>query len=218
MTGEDIAKLVGALGAAPLTLLVVKLFADRKAEKEKTEQHKFTENSTLSIAALGSYKDMIEDYRKREERHELRINALLSEVQELRAAKSALVKNSKQFLLLIVEDDEGVIKSIRNFLHESEEFTVVSCDRWAVAEKYLSESRPDISLIDLELPDSTPAETIARVGEFHGDHPTVPVALITGHSIGSHFVPPVGVKIAHKGDILASQKKLEAFLYSVLNA
>ena len=217
MTGEDIAKLAGALGAAPLTLLVVKLFADRKADKEKTDQVKHTDNSSLSIAALGSYRDLIEDYRKRDERHELRINALLLELQELREAKSALVKNSRQFLLLLVEDDEGVTKSIRNFLHDSKEFDVVACSDWKTAVLCFDANKPDLALIDLELPDSLPAETIARVGTFHSDHPSIPVALITGHTISDHYVAPIGVRIAHKGDVLVSQKRLEAFLYSVLN-
>lgn len=83
MSVEDIMKITAAAASAPLTALLIKYLSDRKAQREQTRQEQLRGDSTLQVAALGSYKEIIESYRRREEALMAENKALREEVRQL---------------------------------------------------------------------------------------------------------------------------------------
>lgn len=211
MTIEDFFKVTAAAGSAPLTILLFKWLTDRKASVETTNQERIKTDATLQVAALGSYKELIEAYQEREKQHAEEVKALK---QELTALREQYVSVAPKVSLLLVDDDDGTVASIRRLLRNTE-YSVTVCGSWAAAELHLSAS-PDVALIDLWLPDSEPANTVKRVADYRKEHPSVPIALVTGKASLEHIVPPIGVRIANKADVLVSGERLRQFLANVM--
>jgi len=87
MSIEDILKITAAATSAPLTALLIKYVSDRRAEKEAQRQEQIKGDSTIQIAALGSYKEIIEAYQKHEESLIAENRALRDEISKLRQEK-----------------------------------------------------------------------------------------------------------------------------------
>ena len=81
--------------------------------------------------------------------------------------------------LLLVEDDEDDYIFTRHLLGESRvhRFEVSWADRMESALNYLDDTKVDIILLDLSLPDSFGWETFTKV---RAHVPDVPIVLLTG--------------------------------------
>jgi two-component system cell cycle sensor histidine kinase/response regulator CckA len=81
--------------------------------------------------------------------------------------------------VLLVEDSLADVRLLLEFLKEvpTNPFQVTQCDRLESALKNLIETRFDIILLDLTLPDSMGLETLVRI---HRQVPAVPVVILTG--------------------------------------
>jgi len=81
--------------------------------------------------------------------------------------------------VLLVEDSLADVRLLLEFLREvpTNPFQVTQCDRLESALKNLIETRFDIILLDLTLPDSVGLETLVRI---HRQVPAVPVVILTG--------------------------------------
>jgi two-component system cell cycle sensor histidine kinase/response regulator CckA len=81
--------------------------------------------------------------------------------------------------VLLVEDSLADVRLLLEFLKEvpTNPFQVTQCDRLESALKNLIETRFDIILLDLTLPDSVGLETLVRI---HRQVPAVPVVILTG--------------------------------------
>ncbi len=215
MTFEDMMKVAAAGASAPVTALIIKFFSDRKAARESTRQREVDGSSSATVAAIGAFKDMLAAQQNlsaalAEENKQLRI-----ENRTLRERHETLARVVNNIALLLIEDDTGVVKVIKRYL-EGSEFTVTAVGKWSEAELLLTSS-PDIAIVDLCLPDSIPEETVGRVTEYKGQHPSVPIGIITGTNFIEDIIAPQGVKVAHKNDVMTSPERFKTFLYSVLN-
>ncbi len=81
--------------------------------------------------------------------------------------------------VLLVEDSPADVRLLLEFLKEipANPFQVTQCDRLESALKNLSETKFDIILLDLTLPDSTGLETLVTT---HRRVPAIPVVILTG--------------------------------------
>ncbi len=85
---------------------------------------------------------------------------------------------SRQLSVLLVEDNPGDARLIREFLRDHPGVRIVAVDTLARALTQLADPTTDLVLLDLGLPDSQGVDTVTRV--VH-DHPTLPVIVVTGH-------------------------------------
>ncbi|PSB16614.1 PAS domain S-box protein [Phormidesmis priestleyi ULC007] len=81
--------------------------------------------------------------------------------------------------VLLVEDSPADVRLLLEFLKEvpTNPFQVTQCDRLETALNNLTESRFDIILLDLTLPDSMGLETLVNI---HRRVPAIPVVILTG--------------------------------------
>ncbi|MCX6027393.1 MAG: response regulator, partial [Chloroflexi bacterium] len=79
--------------------------------------------------------------------------------------------------LLLVEDNPGDSRLVREMLRGVSDITLDGVDRLAAAERHLASGEVDIVLLDLGLPDSQGLDTLARV---RAHHPALPVIVFTG--------------------------------------
>ena len=79
--------------------------------------------------------------------------------------------------LLLVEDDPGDARHIRELLRDLPEFTIRHEERLAAAVAHLGAERVDLVLLDLGLPDSAGLDTLRAVSTVA---PAVPVVVVTG--------------------------------------
>ncbi len=81
--------------------------------------------------------------------------------------------------VLLVEDSPADVRLLLEFLKEvpTNPFQVTQCDRLESALNNLIETRFDIILLDLTLPDSTGLETLVTI---HHQVPAIPVVILTG--------------------------------------
>jgi CheY-like chemotaxis protein len=85
---------------------------------------------------------------------------------------------SRQLSVLLVEDNPGDARLIRELLRDSSALRVVSVETLAAALTQLADPHMDLVLLDLGLPDSQGVDTVSRV--VH-EHPALPVIVVTGH-------------------------------------
>ncbi len=83
--------------------------------------------------------------------------------------------------VLLVEDDPGDVRIIREQLSETTDLTfhVEEVDRLSRAIEFLSQGDPDIILLDLNLPDSSGFDTLARIQEQVWRSPVI---VLTGNA------------------------------------
>jgi len=79
--------------------------------------------------------------------------------------------------LLLVEDNPGDSRLVREMLREVSDITVAGVDSLAAAEGHLASREVDVALLDLGLPDSQGLDTLARV---RARYPALPVIVFTG--------------------------------------
>ena len=79
--------------------------------------------------------------------------------------------------LLLVEDNPGDSRLVREMLRGVSDITLAEVDRLAAAERHLASGEVDVVLLDLGLPDSQGLDTLAQVVAHH---PALPVIVFTG--------------------------------------
>jgi DNA-binding response OmpR family regulator len=87
-------------------------------------------------------------------------------------------KSSDVIRVLMIEDNPGDIRLLREMLKSSESrFRVESADRLSAGLKRLADGGIDVVLLDLGLPDSVGLETLAKARQQAGD---IPIIVLTG--------------------------------------
>ncbi|MCK4789915.1 MAG: response regulator, partial [Desulfobacteraceae bacterium] len=83
--------------------------------------------------------------------------------------------SGKAIRVLLIEDNPGDARLIREFLAEAEEtvFTLECVDRLSTGLKRLANGAIDVILLDLGLPDSQGLDTLARTYDQVRDVPIV---------------------------------------------
>lgn len=81
------------------------------------------------------------------------------------------------FHILLVEDNAGDARLLRELLAEAGRFTLTHVDRLDAGIQCLNQAEIDIILLDLSLPDSQGAETLAKM---HTAARGIPIVLMTG--------------------------------------
>ena len=79
--------------------------------------------------------------------------------------------------LLLVEDNPGDVRLVREMVRGVTDITLDGVDHLAAAEGHLAAGEIDVVLLDLGLPDSQGLDTLARV---RVRHPAIPVIVFTG--------------------------------------
>jgi len=79
--------------------------------------------------------------------------------------------------ILAIEDDSGDVELLRRYLGDRPDLKLEFADRLSTGLKLISESRIDLVLLDLNLPDSQGIETLTRL---HSQVPDIPVVVLTG--------------------------------------
>ena len=82
--------------------------------------------------------------------------------------------------ILIVEDDRSLLELLKHCL-ESEGYMIVTAETGASAMNWLKESRFDLALLDLMLPDMNGAQICAAIKESPRTRAT-PVVILTGNT------------------------------------
>lgn len=84
---------------------------------------------------------------------------------------------SKSIRVLLIEDNPGDARLIREMLKDAKDFSFDLADSVLKGKEYLSGNDPDVILLDLSLPDSSGIETFY---EILGQTSKVPIILMTG--------------------------------------
>jgi len=79
--------------------------------------------------------------------------------------------------ILLVEDDESLRHMVANFFRASE-FLVDEADSCAVAYQTFQSAKPDIAVLDYQLPDGDALGLLPRLRELE---PSIPIIVVTGH-------------------------------------
>src|SRR5690348_7877845 len=79
--------------------------------------------------------------------------------------------------ILVVDDQPRLRQTIREFL-ETKGFDVEDVGTCAAAEEAFRASRPDVALLDYELPDGDALELLPKLKAIDSD---VPMLILTGH-------------------------------------
>lgn len=80
--------------------------------------------------------------------------------------------------VLLIDDDEPLIEVLRIWLGDTRPIRVAHSIR--EAEEQMAEKLPDYVILDLDLPDSPPSETIKRIRSIKKLAPNTVVIVITG--------------------------------------
>ena len=80
--------------------------------------------------------------------------------------------------ILIVDDDQATRIKMFETLSQRQ-YNVISAENGAMALELLQESRPDLVLTDLKMPEIGGMELLKKI---KGSHPELPVILVTGHA------------------------------------
>lgn len=79
--------------------------------------------------------------------------------------------------VLLVEDDRGIRFGIRNFL-AGRDYDVDEAETLKQGEDLFKQNRPDIAVLDYNLPDGNALEILPRLKE---SDPSIPIVILTGH-------------------------------------
>ena len=114
-------------------------------------------------------------------------------------------------LVMIVDDEEGIRETLSGIL-EDEGYESITASSGEEAVKKAKEITPDIVLLDVWLPGM---DGIATLNELKGNHPAVPVIMISGHANIE-----IAVKATRMGayDLLEKPLSIEKVLLAVLRA
>lgn len=91
------------------------------------------------------------------------------------------MESKLRFNILIIEDNQGDARLIEFMLKENTQFEFVCkhAERLSCALKIMSETEPDVVLLDLALPDSFGMETFTRI---YNANPTIPIVVLSGNN------------------------------------
>ena len=84
----------------------------------------------------------------------------------------------KFYRILLVEDNQGDAELVREFFSGEDRFIISHVEKLSEAQKYLTENKVDIILLDLGLPDSKGLDTINSMKKYSCD---IPVVVLTGN-------------------------------------
>jgi len=114
-------------------------------------------------------------------------------------------------LVMIVDDEEGIRETLSGIL-EDEGYESITASSGEEAVKKAKEITPDIVLLDVWLPGM---DGIATLKELKGNHPAVPVIMISGHANIE-----IAVKATRMGayDLLEKPLSIEKVLLAVVRA
>lgn len=95
-----------------------------------------------------------------------------------KAAQEQLQLNQKDRCnVLVIDDDRGVLKMLKEVLNTDYEVTTVTSGKWAM--KYLETKKPALILLDYEMPEESGAEVFKKILE-HDELKEIPVVFLTG--------------------------------------
>ena len=80
--------------------------------------------------------------------------------------------------VLVVDDETQFLEAVSAYL-TGKGFEVVSCETWAQAEVQWRTTRPDVVVLDHNLPDGNSLDLILRMRPFD---PTIPIVVLTGEA------------------------------------
>ena len=83
----------------------------------------------------------------------------------------------KTIEVLLVEDNEGDVRLVREVLRDAPEIGIHTVDRLSLAVAHLAFQRTDVVLLDLGLPDSQGLDSLRAIFDVA---PDVPVIVLTG--------------------------------------
>ena len=83
--------------------------------------------------------------------------------------------------LLVIDDEESILHFFRRAF-PGPEISLVTAASAAEGVERVSRDRPDVIILDIDLPDQSGLEVFRRI---HRDFPKVPVIFITGHGTSS---------------------------------
>ena len=106
--------------------------------------------------------------------------------------------------LLIVDDDESYLKLIKKWMSESHKATAVKSGLQAL--KYLEGHRPDLVLLDYEMPELTGGDVLTKMRE-KPETADIPVFFLTGNA-DADFIAKV-VELNPDGYLLKTMRRSE---------
>ena len=86
--------------------------------------------------------------------------------------------NVQRICLLLIEDNPGDARLVREILRETPEIDIHTVDRISLGVEYLTSNQTDVVLLDLGLPDSQGLDSLCAV---YDAAPNVPIVVLTGH-------------------------------------
>ena len=106
--------------------------------------------------------------------------------------------------LLIVDDDESYLKLIKKWMSESHKATAVKSGLQAL--KYLDGHRPDLVLLDYEMPEITGGDVLTKMRE-KPETADIPVFFLTGNA-DADFIAKI-VELNPDGYLLKTMRRSE---------
>ncbi|MFW6164109.1 MAG: response regulator [Planctomycetota bacterium] len=110
--------------------------------------------------------------------------------------------------VLVVDDDQGILELLTSLLGgEGYRVSTAACGREAL--EALGAERPDVMLLDVQLPGMSGFEVLAAIRERHGD---LPVIMMTGH--GSEEVATDSLRLG-ADDYVAKPLRIRSLCFRV---
>ena len=106
--------------------------------------------------------------------------------------------------LLIVDDDESYLKLIKKWMSESHKATAVKSGLQAL--KYLEGHRPDLVLLDYEMPEITGGDVLTKMRE-KPETADIPVFFLTGN-VDDDFIAKI-MELNPDGYLLKTMRRSE---------
>jgi CheY-like chemotaxis protein len=104
--------------------------------------------------------------------------------------------------ILVVDDDPALLDTIREYLESSENHYVVeTASRGSEALKMVARARPDVVILDVEMPGMTGVQVLASLRALD---PTIPVIMLTANTDG-----PVAAETLKLGAVSYAPKPLD---------
>lgn len=107
--------------------------------------------------------------------------------------------------ILLIEDNPADVEMIREMLsnQKGSSFDIINADRLSEAKPYFADSRIDIILLDLGLPDSQGLDTLLRVREQAREVPIVVLTMLDNEETGLHALKDGAQDYLVKGQMTA---------------
>ncbi len=172
---------LGAIGEAKGPLGGVLIFVDEKLLGEQAELEALLNRAAeddAPIFTLGSVNDLEAISKRLPEQLLLKEfpRPLRVHVDELTAEMDRLLKErGKRNSILLVDDSGQMLRSVKEWLEDK--YRIALANSGASAMKYLEANRPDLVLLDYEMPDADGKEVLQRIRAER--YPDIPVMFLT---------------------------------------